>query len=315
MKSSNILLTLAASALSLSGQSTFSGPASGYVFDSVERSIRAIVGIPGAAYLGSQTGSPPLAPWDSVSVAPNGKRALGVRGLSVNLIPDLTQPASAASITQATGPISRIVWSADSTTAAIWVPAAGQLQRITGLDSAPVVHDAIDLDRARRSPVRMEFEPGWPLRSLIKSGFGNGFCLPLRSGRSPCFDWILWPIPEQSLSRWMAHRFLFSIAPRVRSSSLPCPQGPSVAASTQARSMPPGERRLPGAGFGEHSRAGYRLRPGSGIWRLRRMARGSMPSAVRRCAVTIFRLGSCRRAAISISLPVRSSRCRVGSCC
>ncbi len=101
MKSLYILPALAASTLSLSGQSTFSGPASGYVFDSVERSIRAIVGIPGAAYLGSQTGSPPLAPWDSVSVAPNGKRALGVRGLSVNLIPDLTQPASPAG----TGPL------------------------------------------------------------------------------------------------------------------------------------------------------------------------------------------------------------------
>jgi len=145
MKSSYILVALAASALSLSGQSTFSGPESGYVFDSVDHSIRAIVGIPGAASLGSQPGSPPVPPWDSVSVAPNGKRALGVRGFSVNLIPDLSQPASAASIAQTAGPISRIVWSGDSATAAIWSPAAGQLQRITGLDSAPVVHDAIDL--------------------------------------------------------------------------------------------------------------------------------------------------------------------------
>ena len=145
MKSLYILPALAASTLSLSGQSTFGGPASGYIFDSVEHSIRAIVGTPGAAYLGSQPGSPAVPPWDSVSVAPNGKRALGVRGLSVNLIPDLSQPASGASVAQAAGPIARIVWSGDSTTAAIWSPAAGQLQRITGLDSAPVVHDAIDL--------------------------------------------------------------------------------------------------------------------------------------------------------------------------
>jgi WD40 repeat protein len=157
MKSSYILLALAASTPSLSGQSTFSGPASGYVFDSVEHSIRAIVGIPGAAYLGSQTASPPAVPWDLVSIAPNGKRALGVRGLSVNLIPDLSQPASAASIAQAAGPISRIVWSGDSTTAAIWSPAAGQLRRITGLDSAPVVHDAIDLTALAGVP------SGWSL--------------------------------------------------------------------------------------------------------------------------------------------------------
>jgi hypothetical protein len=145
MKRFYILLMLAASALTLSGQNTFSGPASGYVFDSEEHSIRAIVGVPGAAYLGAQPDSPPEPPWDSVSVAPSGKRALGMTGLSVNLIPDLSQPASFISIAQASGPISRIAWSGDSTTAAIWSPASGQLQRITGLDSAPIVHNPIDL--------------------------------------------------------------------------------------------------------------------------------------------------------------------------
>jgi len=153
MKRSYIVLMLAASAQSLSGQNTFSGPASGYVFDSVEHSIRAIAGVPGAAYLDSQPNSPPEPRWDSVSVAPNGKRALGVTGLSVNLIPDLSQPASFFSIArtsaqtsaQTSGPISRIAWSGDSTTAAIWSPASRQLQRITGLDSAPIMHDPIDL--------------------------------------------------------------------------------------------------------------------------------------------------------------------------
>jgi WD40 repeat protein len=138
-------LILAGSTLSLSGQQTFSGPAGSYVFDSVEHSIRPVLGIPGAAYLGSQPGSPPASPWDSVSVAPNGKRALAVSGLSISLIPDLSQPASFTSIGQAAGPIARIAWSGDSTTAATWSPAAGQLQRITGLDATPVVHGPIDL--------------------------------------------------------------------------------------------------------------------------------------------------------------------------
>lgn len=141
MKPLCVVLTLAGSALSVSGQNTFSGPASGYVFDNVEHSVRAVLGLPGAAYLGSasQPG------WDSVSVAPNGRWALGVTGLSLNWIPDLSQPASFAPIPQASGPILRIVWSSDSTTAAIWSPATGHLQRITGLDSAPAVHDPIDL--------------------------------------------------------------------------------------------------------------------------------------------------------------------------
>jgi len=145
MKPSYILLMLAGSAFSLSGQQTFSGPASGYVFDSVEGSIRPVLGIPGAAYLGSQPGLPSGQLWNLVSVAPNGKRALAVSGLSVNLIPDLSQPGSFNSIAQVPGPISRIVWSGDSTAAAIWSVTAGQLQRITALDSTPLVHDPIDL--------------------------------------------------------------------------------------------------------------------------------------------------------------------------
>jgi hypothetical protein len=141
MKPSYILLTIAGSALSLSGQQTFSGPAGAYVFDSPGHSVRAVLGVPGAAYLGSPT--QPV--WDLVSVAPNGKWALGVSGLSVNRISDPSRPASFSLVLQAPGPIARIAWSSDSTTAAIWCPKAGQLERITGLDSTPSVHDPIDL--------------------------------------------------------------------------------------------------------------------------------------------------------------------------
>jgi hypothetical protein len=145
MKTLYILLILAASVISLSGQQTFSGPASGYVFDSVQQSIRPILGVPGASWLGVPSGSPSGQQWDSVSVAPNGKRGLGISGLSINLIPDLSQPAGFTSIAETSGPVSRIMWSADSTTAAIWAPTTGQLQRITSLDSTPVVHASIDL--------------------------------------------------------------------------------------------------------------------------------------------------------------------------
>src|SRR5580658_6754644 len=114
MKPPYILLMIAGSALSLSGQKTFSGPAGAYVFDSPGHSVRAVFGVPGAAYLGSPTQSA----WDLVSVAPNGKWALGVSGLSVNRISDLSQPASFSLVVKAPGPIVRIAWSSDSTTAA-----------------------------------------------------------------------------------------------------------------------------------------------------------------------------------------------------
>ena len=173
MKSPYILLMLAASALSLSGQKTFSGPATGYVFDSVEHSIRAMVGVPGAAYLGSQPDSAPQPSWDSVWVAPNGKRALGVSGLSVNLIPDLSQPASITSVAHVAGAISRIAWSGDSTAAAIWAPAAGRLQRITGLDSAPIVHDPIDLTALAGAPSGWSLSPDGSYVALSSPASGT----------------------------------------------------------------------------------------------------------------------------------------------
>lgn len=141
MKPSYVLLTLAGLSLSLSGQTTFSGPTSGYVFDNAGNSVRAVLGVPGAAYLGAA--SQPA--WDSVSVAPNGRWALGLTGLSLNWIPDLSQPASFTPILEASGPILRIAWSSDSATAAIWSPTTGQLQRITALNSTPTVHNPINL--------------------------------------------------------------------------------------------------------------------------------------------------------------------------
>ncbi len=141
MKPLHILLIFTGSAFSLCGQQAFTGLTNGYVFDSVGQSIRAVLGMPGAASLGAP--SQPL--WDLVSVAPNGKRALGVSGLSVSLIPDLSQPASFTILMQAAGTISRIGWSGDSTTAAIYSAVSRQLERITGLDATPAVHDPIDL--------------------------------------------------------------------------------------------------------------------------------------------------------------------------
>jgi hypothetical protein len=143
MKTFYILLILTASVFSLSGQQTFSGPASGYVFDNVQQSIRPLLGLPGASWLGARSGAEQQ--WDSVSVAPNGKWGLGLSGLSINLIPDLSQPDTFTSVGEASGPISRIVWSADSTTAVTWSPTTGQLQRITALDSTPIVHTPLDL--------------------------------------------------------------------------------------------------------------------------------------------------------------------------
>lgn len=141
MKLSYSVLMIACAAISLQGQNTFSGPVSGYVFDTASNSIRAVQGVPGAASLMAAVGPS----WDFVSVAPNGTRALASSGLSLSLIPDLSQPASSQVIAQIPGGVSRIAWSTDSSTAAVWAQAAGLLQRITNLDSTPAIHAPVDL--------------------------------------------------------------------------------------------------------------------------------------------------------------------------
>jgi WD40 repeat protein len=188
MKLLYTLAVLAGSTLSLSGQKTFSGPASGYVFDDVEHSVRPILGVPGAAYLGSQPAAPsqpPQPPWDSVSVAPNGKRALGVSGVSICVIPDLSQPTAFTSIGQSSGPILRIAWSGDSTTAAAWSPAAGQLLRITGLDSTPVVDDPIDLTALSGNLAGWSLSPDGRYVALSSRAAETGSVYISDSGRSP----------------------------------------------------------------------------------------------------------------------------------
>src|SRR5271165_3132771 len=122
-------------------QMTLGGPVTGYIFDGPGRSIRSILGRPGAAYLGPVS----VTDWDLASIAPNGKTALGLRGQSVNLIPNTANPESWTPLNQIIGTADRIAWSADSTEAVLLSSAGRQLQSITGLDATPVVHPAADL--------------------------------------------------------------------------------------------------------------------------------------------------------------------------
>lgn len=132
---------LIALSASLGAQSTFSGTVSGYVFDGVSRSIRPVLGSLGAAQLGSAHRTP----WVYASISPNGKMALGIGRNSVDLVADLATPDLFAALSQIIRMPEQIVWSADSSTAVLYSPEARQMQRITGLGSAPAVQSAIDL--------------------------------------------------------------------------------------------------------------------------------------------------------------------------
>lgn len=116
-------------AMSASAQTITGAPVSGAVFDTSTHSIRAILGVPGAAYLGS----PAVSVWDLAAPSPDGKKALGVRGSSLSLIPDLSHPDNSTAIGSVMEAVDRIGWSADSSAAVLFCARSNQLQRVTGL--------------------------------------------------------------------------------------------------------------------------------------------------------------------------------------
>ncbi|HWF11049.1 MAG TPA: hypothetical protein VG297_21420 [Bryobacteraceae bacterium] len=174
MKPSHILAVLTGSVLgiglqSAGAQTAFDGPASGYAFDASAHAVRAVLGVPGAAWLAPALPGPA---WDFLSVAPDGKRGVGIAGASIDLIPDLSQPANFTALGPVRGQVDRIAWSSDSTVAALWSPRSRELRRITGLDATPTVHDPIDLT------ILGEVVSGWSLspdgRSVAISAPGSG---------------------------------------------------------------------------------------------------------------------------------------------
>src|SRR5579884_2573592 len=113
-------------------QTISGGPITGAIFDTSTHSIRSIMGLPGAAYLGASA----LSTWDLAMPSPDGKKAVALRGGELSLIADLSQPDSATDIGAAIQTVDRVVWSADSSTAVLYSSRSSQLQRVTGLNAS-----------------------------------------------------------------------------------------------------------------------------------------------------------------------------------
>lgn len=114
-------------------QATISGPVSGFVFDGASRSVRAILGLPGAAYLGD----PLLVDLEWASVAPSGEVALAVKDGRWYAV---RSPAAGASWAELEGSLlapERAAWSPDGT-AAVVSTAEGGLRFFRDLLGSPV---------------------------------------------------------------------------------------------------------------------------------------------------------------------------------
>jgi len=145
MRKLGLFVALGAFALSALAQSStgVAGPVTGFVFDQTSGMIRAMLGIPGAAYLGYAVGTG----MSAVAVAPDGSAALGVRrtGKLVLYTGLRDSRARTQNLAGAIQGVNRLAWAPDAGSAAVYSAGNSQAQILTGLQKAPAAGAPIDL--------------------------------------------------------------------------------------------------------------------------------------------------------------------------
>lgn len=122
----------------------WTAPCGGYVYDPAARAIQPVVGLIGAA----SVGSPVALGLDWASLAPNQKSALAGKNGSAVWIPDLAAAASLQTV-EGIPAVRQVLWAADSTRAVV-LTSDSRLFWLTGFDSSPVPLAIQDLDGASR---------------------------------------------------------------------------------------------------------------------------------------------------------------------
>lgn len=121
------------------------GPVCGVVYDAPTRSLRPLLGVAGAAHLGGAV----VTGVDFASVAPSGKMALALKDGQALLLTDLDrlQPA-VLPLPDVLQDADRVAWAQDSSALVLYSSARGWLQRIAGLDGAPVAAPPMEVSFA-----------------------------------------------------------------------------------------------------------------------------------------------------------------------
>ncbi len=119
------LCALASASVLLSAQEStrLAGPTSGLLFDAPSRSIRVVVGVPGAAYLGAAVASD----LDNGSVSPDGRLAVIMSAGSASLI----TMADSSTVSLGDGCEGAIAWAADSSAVALGCTDGARLYRVS----------------------------------------------------------------------------------------------------------------------------------------------------------------------------------------
>jgi len=140
--------------LALSGlaqTSTLQGPAGGFLFDAPSRSLRPLIGLPGASHFGP----PILTGVPLAGVAPDQRKAVLASETGLQVILDLRNPyASIQNLPGAIAAPSQILWAADSSSAVLFSASGKQLQFLWQDGGSVLAGPSCDL-ASLPSPVRL----------------------------------------------------------------------------------------------------------------------------------------------------------------
>jgi DNA-binding beta-propeller fold protein YncE len=118
------------------------GPVAGFIFSGASRTVRPLLGIPGATHI-----DPPiLNQVDSASIAPGGQWAFITRAGQTTLVRGLSDLAPAeSSVGGLIDAVDRVVWSRDGSFALLFSSSGSRLQRVKLPGSEPLVDAPVDV--------------------------------------------------------------------------------------------------------------------------------------------------------------------------
>jgi hypothetical protein len=149
------------------------------VFDQKAQTLRPMLGIPGAAYLGSAV----LGSLDAAAVAPDGSAALAVKEGKLLLITGLKAEPAAVEIEGAIEGVGRIAWAADGLSAAVYAPASGRVQMLRKLNAAPEADEAVDLSGVAGTVTSLACAGGGIVAGLADEAAGGVYFV--KAGTAP----------------------------------------------------------------------------------------------------------------------------------
>jgi DNA-binding beta-propeller fold protein YncE len=171
---------------------SISGPVAGFVYDHGSRSVRPLLGIPGATY----AAAPVLSGVDWASIAPGGKWAFVAQSGGAGFVQGLSSAVPVASSGASLMPaVDRVVWNRDGSFALLYSSSSGLLQRISLSDTAVSPDAPVDLSSWGR-PAALAIDPSG---SQIAFGVAGAGLYLFSPGQSPA--------PISSMSKPVAAAF------------------------------------------------------------------------------------------------------------